>query len=106
MASRKTFSAALAFGLIASTAAMAGSLPSVKQIGCWNKVVVSCERTADVDQRAVCQFSGFSACNKAIEYDESVSIERIREALPSVTSTRIIVKQSSAQDLTQAAEIQ
>lgn len=88
-------SAALAVALAGiSTTSLAGSLPGFRQIGCWNKVVATCDGS-DVNARAMCQHDGFANCNRTFEENGSVSLERIRAALPSVTSNRVVVLHSA-----------
>lgn len=101
------FSTVLALATMAmATAASAGSLPSLKQVGCWNKVVVNCEAISQTDGKASCQFDGFSVCNLDHDGATSVSLDSIREALPSVTATRIIIRQLADETTATAANVQ
>ena len=92
-----TFTAIVMAGtVLAGGIASAGALPGFKQIGCWNKVVVACEATDGMEARAACQHQGFASCNRDFEEDSRVSLDRIRDALPTFTASRVVIRQSAA----------
>lgn len=92
---RSLLAAAITGSVVLVTIAQAGSLPGFSQVGCWNTVVSTCERAASTGAKAMCQHDGFSACNSSSGDLNPMSLDRIREALPSFTASRIIVQQSS-----------